>query len=247
MKIIIYTFSLLFLIASCQHKGGGNRVDTLSENKGYVFDSIYYHLLTDAYKAKDTAQLRSFFDAWYDYSLKIDKGTEDPIEKMIGEIFTVAYHPLEYEKYGWMAGPGLLSGRYVIPQSSIKYVIADVDDISDELWEPDWNVIEPFYPRPALEGVKYLYDVDPFKKSMELFLESNNYEKLSFLREEIDTPISRGCNKYQTSPEIRNIIINKNMDSAAVTMRLVSTGLRVEVIRRDGKWQMESVEQLWIE
>ncbi len=247
MKIIIYTFSLLFLIASCQHKGGGNRVDTLSENKGYVFDSIYYHLLTDAYKAKDTAQLRSFFDAWYDYSLKIDKGTEDPIEKMIGEIFTVAYHPLEYEKYGWMAGPGLLSGRYVIPQSSIKYVIADVDDISDELWEPDWNVIEPFYPRPALEGVKYLYDVDPFKKSMELFLESNNYEKLSFLREEIDTPISRGWNKYQTSPEIRNIIINKNMDSAAVTMRLVSTGLRVEVIRRDGKWQMESVEQLWIE
>ena len=84
---------------------------------------------------------------------------------------------------------------------------------------------------------------------MQLFLNENSYQKSFYLDSTyfINTPISNDWKGYLTTPEILGILINRQKDSALVDLRLISTGVRILLTKKNEKWRKEKVEELWIE
>ena len=138
--------------------------------------------------------------------------------------------------------------------SEIRYkIVENFDSLNhwDEffIYTMNMDTLSPFYPRPDIGDATLVYDIEPFKTSMQLFLNEDSYQKSFYLDSTnfILTPISNDWKEYQTSPEILGILINVQKDSALVDLRLISTGVRILLTRKDKKWKKEEVKELWIE
>ena len=224
-----------------------NHTNSISE-VDEVFDSTYYFILKNAYINNDTIQLNAFFEKWSEASLKAEMRNENKIAKVLNDIFIEVYHPFNYEKYDWLARPEDSVYRYVILPSEIKYKITN-SLTNDRGVNFDMDTLKGFYPNPNFKYAKRLLDIDPFKKSMKLFLEEDSYKKLWFLGScnNINTPISYGWKDYRTTPEIKHILINKKLNKAVALLRVVSAGVSVELSFKNNKWNVEKVNQLWQE
>ena len=251
-RIAIVILTLIFLYSCKENKdkgtGGYN-----SESETIEFDSTYYIQIQGAYKEKDTSDLKAFFQKWND--LSIDKiNNSDQLTSTIESIFNEVYHPFELEKYGWLPRPHYSKYKYAILPSELRYKIVENFD-SLKYWDEfsiyamNMDTLNPFYPRPDIGDAKFVYDIEPFKMSMQLFLNEDSYQKSFYLDSTnfISTPISNDWKEYLTTPEILGILINNEMDTALVDLRLISTGIRILLTKKDEKWKKEKVNELWIE
>lgn len=252
MKKIVLMLTLSVFISCNMNRNShenikSSHMDFISE-VDEVFDSTYYFILKDAYINNDTIQLNAFFEKWSETSSKVEMKNESTIAKILNDIFLAVYHPFNYEKYDWLARPEDSVFRYVILPSEIKYKITN-ELINERDVSFGMDTLKWFYPNPNLGYAKKLLDIAPFKKSMELFLEEDSYEKLCFLGScnSINTPISYNWKDYRTTPEIRYILINKRLDKAVALLRIVSAGVSIELSFKNNKWNVEKVNQLWQE
>jgi hypothetical protein len=192
--------------------------------------------------------INNFFEKWSEASSKLRNSNEDRIAKLINDIFVEIYYPFNLEKYGWIAWENKLQNyKYAILPSTIKY------EITDAIYDTKFlkqDTLCHFYPMPSIGKAKRLVDIDPFKKSMELFLsEDDSFDKLFFLDtcKYIHTPISPRWDAYQTTPKIYYIKINKKLNHAVVHLRLISTVLAIEVTCKQDRWSITRIEELWEE
>ena len=224
-----------------------------SESKAFEFDSTYYFQLQKAYIEKDFSPLTEFFQKWNDLS-KDKINNNDQLTSTIDRIFNEVYHPFELEKYGWLSRPHYSRYKFAILPSEIRYkIVENFDSLKhwDEfsIYTMNMDTLSSFYPRPDIGKANFVYDIEPFKTSMQLFLNENSYQKSFYLDSTnfINTPISNDWKEYLTTPEILGILMNRQKDSALVDLRLISTGVRILLTKKDEKWRKEKVEELWIE
>ncbi|MFD2245589.1 hypothetical protein [Pontibacter ruber] len=212
-----------------------------------AIDSTYYFQLEEAYQKKDTVLLSKFFESWKESSKSLSTQNEDSITKALNGIYTQIYHPFNLEKYGWLPRPHYSKYRYAILPTEIKYKIVDSVYNLDSFYNLELNTLSPFIPHPELGKASALYDIKPFKRAMELFLMSDSYEKISFLDQFVNMPISMDWKEYRTSPEVLGVLINKKRDRAVADLRLISTGVRIRLALKDNEWRVSQIEQLWEE
>ena len=251
-RVAIIILTLIFLDSCNDNKEkGANNNKSVSEI--IEFDSTYYFQLQKAYLNKDFSQLAEFFQKWNDLS-KEKINNNDLLTSSIEKIFNEVYHPFELEKYGWLSRPHYLKYKYAILPTEIRYkIVENFDSLKhwDEfsIYSIKLDTLTPFYPKPDLGNAKVVYDIEPFKSSIKLFLNTDSYQKSFYLDSAyyINTPISNDWKGYLTSPEIFAILINSQKDSALVDLRLISTGIRVLLTKRDNNWRKENVQELWIE
>ncbi len=249
-SFIILTLAILF---SCNDRTNKAVAKDITESEKGVFDSTYYKQLETAFIKKDTTILNELFDNWHSLS-KVKNNNTDQITSTIENIFNEVYHPFDLEKYGWLARPHYSKYQYAILSSLIRFKIIEnfallKQDGEFDMYSMDLDTISPFYPNPDVGTAKILYDIEPYKTSMQLFLSQKSYQKSFFLDSTnfINTPMSNDWKEYQTTPEILGILINNQMDSALVDLRLISTGVRINLYKKLDKWEMQEVKELWIE
>lgn len=253
MKSFISIILIFTSLVSCNE----NKVQGVSEQifKGetIVFDSVFYHQLSKAYNENDTSMLTKFFEIWHDSSVN-KSNTTNQTTTLFQNIFNEVYNPFELEKYGWLPRPYFSKYKYVILPSELKFKIVknldtfiNLDDLN--LYSLNLNTINPFYPKPNIGSAKFVYNIDPFKTTMQLFLKENGFQKLIYLDTSnfIMNPCSFKGKGYLTPPEILGVLINEQMDSSIVDIRLMSTGIRINLRKERGNWKMKEVKALWIE
>jgi len=242
-KLLLITL-ILNVFVSCKI----NRNNFASE-KEEIFDSTYY-MLKKAYSDKDTILLNDFFEKWSEASLKMEMQNENEIAKILNDIYTEIYHPFDFKKYGWQYR--YYCPKYAILPTEIKFKVVDSTikcDFDKFNYGANMDTLKPFYPNPDLEHAGRLLDIEPFKTAMKLFLEKDSYEKLKFVGScnHIYTPISNGWKDYQTTPKIYCVLINKQLNKAIAYLRIISTGVCIELSFENDKWNMEKVTDIWIE
>lgn len=244
----LLTILLMYSVfISCNPNRNSNK-NTQSKTEE-AFDSTYYFILKDAFAARDTALRNAFFDRWSDFSLKLEMKNENEIAKILNDIFIAIYHPSDLEKYHWFAWWGE-SYRYTILPSEIQYKIMDSDSLPTESsYIEDLDTLKGFYPNPNFEYTKKLIDTNPFKKSMELFLEEDSREKMEFLSsyDNFRVPISIDRKSYQAKPNIVFILLNKNLNKAVAYLQVEQSGVSVELSLIGNHWKIEKANTLWIE
>jgi len=246
-KTAIIILTLITLISCRENKNKAinnhNRVD-----KKVVFDSSYYFQLNKAYTENDTFLLSKFFKNWNKLSEQKNNNNKQ-LTATIERIFNEIYHPFELEKYGWLPRKHYLKYKYAILPNEIKYKIVDNLQNPDKMHSMSFDTIKDFYPNPDIGNAKRLYDIEPFSTSMKLFLNENGFQKTFYLDTNnfINIPMSYDWKDYRTTPEILGILINKKMDSAIVNLRLISTGVRINLKNENDDWKMQKVKELWIE
>ena len=254
-KVII--LSIIVLISSSCGQTRNNQAETDSneiviENfTEEVFDSTYYFMLKEAYNNNDKVLLNAFFEKWSEASLNMKTENESEIAKILNDIYIKIYHPFDYKKYGWSPRPHYSKYKYAILPTEIKFKIMNIDSIkNDDFWfNFEMDTLKQFYPNPNLGHAGRLLDIDPFKKSMELFLEEDSYKKNRFLDSyyHIMTPISYNWKDYKTTPEVYYILINKQLNKAIAYLKIISTGVSIELSFKNNEWNTEKVNNIWIE
>lgn len=246
MKNTTIFFLLMCAFTSCQMKQTDKQASTQSNEN--ALDSAYYFILETGYHNRDTFLLNHFFEQWYQASQRMEMPNNFPLVQALKDIYEKSYHPFDYSKYGWDLFCRYSGYKYAVIPTEIKYEIVhpSCEDSDDEL---KTERLIGFYPDPDLVGAKRLLDIQPFKKSMELFLEENSSEKLRFLSScgYISRPMSLNKKKYDTTPEVISVRINKELNHANACIRLISTGLGIELELEDDKWVMKDCWTLWIE
>ena len=244
-SLAIILVCIIFI--SCKYKSDQNKLITASTMNYEVFDSTYYFQLEKAYKNNDTLLLGQFFEKWSKKSDEVNRLSHDSISKVIGKIFTEIYHPFNVEKYGWLARPLDKKYKYAVLPTEIKYKVIDTIKNSDPIYKIKLDTLRQFYATPEIGKTIRLYDIDPFRTSLTIFLRNDSYKKTRFLKAFIDTPISLNWKEYKTSPEILGILINKQLNIASVDVKLVSTGLKIYLRAENGIWKTKKIEKLWEE
>lgn len=253
MKSFISILLIFTSLVSCNE----NKVQGVSEQifKGetIVFDSVYYHQLSKAYNENDTSMLTKFFEIWHDSSVN-KSNTTNQTTTVLQNIFNEVYNPFELEKYGWLPRPYFSKYKYVVLPSEIKFKIVknlgsykSLDNL--DFFSMNFDTMKPFYTIPNIGSAKIIYDIEPFKTSMQLFLNKNGHQKLFYLDTTnfIINPISFKGKGYLMPPDILGVLINEQMDSSIVELRLMSTGIRINLRKERGNWMMKEVKELWIE
>ena len=251
-RVAIIILTLIFLY-SCKENKDKGAFKYNSESETIEFDSTFYFQLQRAYIEKDTSELKEFFRKWNDLSIhKINNS--DQLTSTIESIFNEVYHPFELEKYGWSSRPHYLKYKYAILPTEIRYkIVENFDSLKNwhefSIYSMNLDTLSPFYPRPDIGHARFVYNIEPFKTSMKLFLDKDSYQKSFYLDSTyfINTPISNDWKEYLTTPEILGILINSQKDSALVDLRLISTGVRILLTKNDEKWGKEKINELWIE
>lgn len=222
-------------------------VDSTFTKNIEAFDSTHYFDLEKAYKNNDTVLLHKFFENWSHESKSFKHESNDALTQNIERIFTEVYHPFNVEKYGWLARKIDKKIRYAILPTEIKYKIIDEIKNPDTIYKLKLDTLRQFHPKPEIGNAVRLYDIEPFRTSMSIYLRADSYKKTRFLNTFIKTPISRNWRKYQTSPEIIGLLMNRELNRAVVDIRLISTGLRIHLGLVKGVWKTRKIEQLWEE
>jgi hypothetical protein len=235
------------VLLSCKEKVRKLDLNAPTEENIEQFDSTYYFQLRDAYAKMDTSILLDYFDKWDKKSSELNSQYSDSLSRIISKIFTEIYHPFDVEKYGWLPRLRSIKYKYAVLPTEIKYKVIDEINKPDTIYKIKLDTLRQFYARPEIGKVIRLYDIEPFKTSMTIFLKTDSYKKTRFLESFIDTPISRNWEKYQTSPEILGLLLNRQLNIAVVDIRLISTGLRIYLKLENGKWKTGKIEQLWEE
>lgn len=244
-QLTIILVCIIFI--SCKYKSNENKLVIASTMNYEVFDSTYYFQLEKAYKNNDILLLGQFFEKWSKKSDDVNSLSNDTLSRVIGKIFTEIYHPFNVEKYGWLARPLNKKYKYAVLPTEIKYKVIDTIKNSDTIYKIKLDTLRQFYATPKIGKTIRLYDIDPFKTSLTIFLRTDSYKKTRFLKAFIDTPISLNWKEYKTSPEILGILINKQLNIASVDIRLVSTGLKINLRTENGIWKTKKIEKLWEE
>ena len=248
---LIIVILIAFIASGCgQNNTNANNHENHKSEVKEVFDSTYYFMLKNAYENKDTTLLNLFFEKWCEASLKMEMKNESRIAKVLNDIYLEIYHPFNYKKYGWSARPHYSKYKYAILPTEIKFKIINFDSINkEEFWfDFEMDTLKQFYPNPNLGRAGRLLDIDPFKKSMELFLEKNSSTKHRFLDSynHINMPICCNWKDYRTTPEVYYVLINEPLNKAIAYLLIESTGVTIELFFKNNKWNIEKVNQIWI-
>jgi hypothetical protein len=227
-------------------------VEHLNKNPNLIptneipFDSTYFFLLRDGYIHEDTMLLNSFFDLWNEKSLQMINSNEDKIVTTLNGIFIEIYHPFDFEKYGWSDWKKDTQYKYAILPSEIKYKITNTKLDVNDVFQMEMDTLKAFYTNPDIGNAKKLYDIDPFRKSMKLFLKNDYFEKLFFLDTccFVNTPISSNWKVYKTPPEIIGVVINKKLNHATAYLRLNSVTIGIELSLENKKWKIKEIKEL---
>ncbi len=253
MKSFVSILLIITCLISCNENNGQmiNNQIFIIETK--LFDSIYYHQLNKAYKDNDTSMMRKFFEIWHDSSVnKSNIVNQTSIE--LQKIFNEVYNPFELQKYGWSPRQHFSKYNYVVLPSEIKFkIVKNLGSYKSlnnlDFQKLDLNTLKPFFAIPGLGKAKIIYDIEPFKTSMQLFLNEYGFQKIFYFDTTnfLMNPISFDGKSYLTPPKILGVLLNEQMDSSIVDQRLMSTGIRITLRKERGNWKMKEVKELWIE
>lgn len=253
MKSLISILLIFTSLLSCNEDNFKMVSDQTNTGDTLVFDSIYYHQLNKAYKENDSSMLIKFFEIWHDSSVN-NSNTINQTTRVLQNIFNEVYHPFEFEKYGWLPSLYFSKYKYVVLPNKIKFKIVKnlgsyKNSIDLDFDSIDFDSIKPFFTTPNIESAKIIFDIEPFKTSMQLFLNKSGHQKLFYLdtNKIIMNSISFDGKGYLTPPEILGVLINEQLDSSIVDLRLISTGIRINLRKEKGKWKMKEVKELRIE
>lgn len=244
LTIILFTLGLIFSSCNSQLERQ-EKTNTLSTVE--LIDSTNYNQLASAYKGKNHLLLKRYFEDWFEYSTKFTNSKSDSLTANLLDIFKAVYHPFELEKYGWTSRPHFSKYEYAIVPTEIKYKLYSPPVNPDTINQIIFDTLHNIFPLVEIGKAKTLYDIQPFSSGVKLFLQNDSYDKLNFLDSYISTPITLDWKGYQTSPEILGIFLNENLNESFVDLRLISTGLRVYLIKKKQKWEMVRNEVLWEE
>ena len=254
MKSFVNILLIITCLISCNEDKSQMINNQTCKIETKVFDSIYYYQLNKAYKENDTSIMRKFFEIWHDSSINKLNASVNQTSTELQKIFNEVYHPFELEKYGWSPNPHFLKYNYVVLPSEIKFKIVKNLGLYKNFENLDFqklnlNTLKPFFAIPNIEKVKIVYDIEPFKTSMQLFLNEYGFQKIFYLDTTnfLMNPISFDGKSYLTPPEILGVLLNEQMDSSIVDLRLMSTGIRINLRKERGNWNIKEVKELWIE
>ncbi len=237
-------FILLFGFIACkENKPKENLVSKIenSERQDSIkSDSLpkteLLDLLNVSYNKKSSDSLNLFFTKWKTESEKIEPKISDSLTSNLYQIFYEIYQPFELEKYGWMKREHFKKYKYAIPPSILPYSIGEKID-----------TLKEFYPKNKFSNASVLNSIPEFENALTDFLSKDKFEREFFLRKVILMPMAYNKIAFKTSPEINYISINKEMNKAKAEIRLISTGLELDLNKLNGKWKVDEIKQLWIE
>jgi len=201
-----------------------------------LFKTELVSLLNESYEKRSFDSLNQFFDKWKLESEKIKPKINDSLTSNLYQIFNEIYHPYELEKYGWTKREHFKKYKYVIPTSSLPYIFGTRID-----------TLKEFFPKNNFSNASILNSIPEFENALTDFLSKDKFEHEDFLREILLMPVTYQKADFRTSPEINFIIINQEMNKAKAEIRLLSTGLELNLSKTNGKWKIEKIIDLWIE
>jgi hypothetical protein len=201
-----------------------------------LLETELLNLLDESYEKRSFDSLNLFFDKWKTESKKIKHEVNDSLSSNLYQIFYEIYHPFELEKYGWLKREHFKEYKYAIPPSSLPYTIGTKVD-----------TLKKFYPKNNFSNASVLNSIPEFENALTDFISKNKFEHEDFLRKILPMPITYRKADFKTSPEINFISINKEMNKAKAEIRLISTGLELNLSKTKGKWKVDEIKELWIE
>jgi len=235
---------LLFGILACKEiKSKENlvtKIESLEKIEVKKIDTLLktelQNLLIESYEKRSYDSLNLFFDKWKEESKKIEPKINDSLTSNLYQIFNEIYHPFELEKYGWMKREHFKEYKYAIPPSNIPYTFGTKVD-----------TLEEFYPKTNFPNASVLNSIPEFENALTDFISKDRFEHEDFLRKILLMPITYRKTEFKTSPEINLISINQEMNKAKAVIRLISTGLELNLSKNNGKWKVDKIKELWIE
>ncbi len=243
MKNQILLILILGLLACKQNKAKEDLVSKIehSEQKDFIKSDTLQKmelldLLNESYKKKSSDSLNLFFQKWKTESEKIEPEINDSLTSNLYQIFYEIYHPFELEKYGWLKREHYKKYKYAIPPASLPYTFGTKID-----------TLKEFYPKTDFSNASVLNSIPEFENALTDFISKDKFEHETFLSKVILMPITYRKADFKTSPEINFISLNKKMDKAKAEIRLISTGLELNLSKTKGKWKVDKIKELWIE
>ncbi|TVZ49867.1 hypothetical protein [Olleya sp. Hel_I_94] len=194
------------------------------------------NLLNESYEKRSFDSLNLFFRKWKTESEKIEPEINDSLTSNLYQIFYEIYHPFELEKYGWMKRKHFKEYKYAIPPSSLPYTFGTKID-----------TLKEFYPKNNFSNASVLNSISEFEIALTEFISKDKFERGDFLSKVLLMPMTYREADFKTSPEINFISINKEMNKAKAEIRLISTGLELNLSKTKGKWKLDEIKELWIE
>ncbi len=235
---------LLFAIFSCKEnqpkENLESKVDLTVKIAPQKTDSLYKvelkNLLDESYQKGSIDSVQLFLMKWKTESDAIKPIINDSLTSNLYQIFYEIYNPFELEKYGWMKREHFKNYKYAITPSYLPYVYGTKVD-----------TLKNFNPKNKFKNAAVLNSIPLFDNVMTDFLKVDKEKKEWFLRDVLLMPVTYRNIDFRTSPEINNITINEQMNTASAEIRLISTGLELKLKKVDDKWSIINIKELWIE
>ena len=229
-----------------------------------------------AYNKKSSEKLEEIFIKW-NYDLKpnyIDDNYPNEIIKSVYEVYAEFYKPHDLLKLGdWEWGNELNSkSKYVLIQNRIDFKIYDSDNI-EKIAENEKTIsfkkdsIINFRPKLNIENSKTLYLLPKYRKELVNFLgtQSSKFGKTNIMS--VSRPKKQSAKRYgfirpylpilhghwggyweiETSPEVFNIIFNKNLTEAKIFFSVGYQGGETTLIKENDKWIIKESKATCIE
>jgi len=243
-----FIFFLSFLFSCC---GKGNKEKPILEEEyaecteydrsepEAIADSAWYFALTEAWEKRDTVGIYPFFEAWHRHTIEHDHTPNIAYKSLIDTIInTIRIHNNSYPK------------EYAVFPSKIYYSVIDTLTTSFKLERRHayyYNLDTMYFqPDGELLGRKVIMDADPYRWQLDAFLNQDEVSGLSGKYRFIKYYIKGGFSKYIDEPNIRIIILNKELDTAYMEYIYMESLMGARLIRKDGEWIIISNETLRI-
>lgn len=229
-----------------------------------------------AYKNKSNESLEKIFNEW-NKSLSayyINDNYPNEEIKSVYEVYAEFYKPHDLLKLGdWEWGNELNSkSKYVLIQNRIDFKIYDSDNI-EKIAENERTIsfkkdsIIDFRPKLNIENSKTLYLLPKYRKELVNFLgtQSTKFGKTNIMS--VSRQKKQSAKRYgfirpylpilhghwggyweiETSPEVFNIIFNKNLTEAKIFFSVGYQGGETTLIKENDKWIIKESKATWIE
>jgi len=208
--------------------------------------------LEAAYQASSEEMLEAFFAEW---NKSISPNTpefiasQDAVTRDIYEIYRVFFHPWDLPETN-TAGPWDSKIN-----ANCRYAVVGTR-IYDRSEDPA-REINDFRPPVDLPPEQVLYMTPEYEEALTIFLGAWELEarwpgeskkRYAFLRPFI--PINPGHDAgwhLATYPIIHSFHLDSGLENAEVGYRVMSSGRRAMLVKKDGKWVVEHTTQVWIE
>ena len=231
-------------------------------------------LLWNAYKKKDTSELRQFFERWSVETPALSDAGIDGLNDTLGnvyEVYKAFYRPQNIGQLGgseW--GDSIYANvSYLILQDELHFAFADtlgIDQDADILPGSKDSIVH-FRPEVGFASPKTVILTEYYDTLLNAFLgnthlplgagnimaparsKGESADREAFLGRVVKIWYGHWGGYWQlhSYPLVGQLILDRKMESAQVYFRMVYEGGTAYLKKINGKWELVSAKRTWIE